>query len=130
MTAPATTNRYADDKTVPFTTNAVLPDEVAEAYLVMQERHLNSKMEWMSETHNDRHYITVLFSATKEQFAEAYAAGYESAHRCLAQELNPIHWNCIAIRSMTGIAFTSGGILATAFKAGQHARVRDADSWI
>lgn len=128
MTAPATTNQYADDTTVPFATNAVLPADVAEAYMDFQARVRAETAPSPNSTYAPIHEAT--FSATVEEVAEAFSAGYEQAHRAIVNGCNPQSWNQIGTRSITGIRFPSKQMCVKAFQAGVQARVNaDQVAW-
>lgn len=121
MTAPATTNQYADDTTVAFATNAVLPADVAEAYMDYQARVRVQLAPAPTSTSASMHEAS--FSATVEEVAEAFSAGYEQAHRAIAKNCNPQSWNAIGTRSITGIRFPSKPMCVKAFQAGVQSRV-------
>jgi len=128
MTAPATTNQYADDTTVVFTTNAVLPADVAEAYMDYQARVRAETAPSPTSTFAKTHELS--FSATVEEVAEAYTAGYEQAHRAIVNGCNPQSWNAIGTRSITGIRFPSKAMCVKAFQAGIQARMNaDQVAW-
>lgn len=107
-------NKYADNPAQPFETHAVLPDEVADAYMTMQARIFNDFSEHVQSQ------VGATYTQPKESFVDAYAAGFEMAHRLSAHNMTHDAEYAIANRNLTGIMYATG-VVAVAFKAGVQA---------
>ena len=109
-------NQYADTDQ-PFATNATVEEGAIMGWISMQTRVFEANQ-------NKPAFNKPMYSQTAEDFAEAYAAGYEQADRCnqVFGKMTFRNTNPIGIRSNTGIRY-AGGVAAVAFKAGYNARV-------
>ena len=109
-------NQYADTD-APFTTDATVEEGAIMGWISMQTRVFE-------ENQHKPAFNKAMYSQTAEDFAEAYAAGYEQAERCnqVFGRMTFNNSNPIGIRNNTGIRY-AGGVAAVAFKAGYNARV-------
>ena len=109
-------NQYADTD-APFTTDATVEEGAIMGWISMQTRVFEANQHKPA-------FNKPMYSQTAEDFAEAYAAGYEQAERCnqVFGTMTFRTYNPIGTRNATGIRYATG-IAGVAFKAGYQARV-------